>query len=111
MISNVTKGAITALLAADNSATTAEREAVANALNGRVPAESHEAKPAPFPAVMSAAEVAKVTGLSVRSLRTYAARGHITPAYFAGSSRAHGYDAASVRKFIESATAKKEVAA
>ena len=111
MISNVTKAAITQLLRADNSATVAEREAVANALNGRITASTAEAKPAPFPAVMSAAEVAKVTGLSVRSLRTYAARGHIRAAYFAGSSRAHGYDADSVRKFIESATAKKEVAA
>lgn len=111
MISNLTKGAITQLLAADHGATTAEREAVANALNGRIHADTHEAKPAPFPAIMSAAEVAKVTGLSVRSLRTYAARGHIRAAYFAGSSRAHGYDADSVKRFIEAATAKKEVAA
>ena len=110
MISNVTKGAIVALIAADNGATKAEREAVENALNGQTATAQTVPTAAPFPAVMSAEQAAQVTGLSPRSLRTYAARGHLTPAYYAGSTRAHGYLAESVRRFIESATTKKEVA-
>ena len=95
MITDVTRSAIAALLAADKTATKAERDVVLAALDGRQ-AERLTA----FPSILPAADVAKLTSLSTRSLRSYARRGYLRPAYFAGSSRAWGYHADSVREFI-----------
>ena len=50
-----------------------------------------------------AQQVARVTNLSTRSLRSYARRGLLRPVYYGGSSRAWGYHADSVRAFIENA--------
>ena len=82
-------------------ATPAQKAAALAALRGEatIPADG-----GPFPSVMSAQQVARVTNLSTRSLRSYARRGLLRPVYFGGSSRAWGYHASSVRQFIESAT-------
>ena len=82
------------------TATPSQKEAALAALRGEatVPAGG-----APFPSVMSAEQVARVTNLSTRSLRSYARRGLLRPAYYGSSSRAWGYHADSVRAFIESA--------
>jgi len=87
-------------LAAYLAATPAQKAAALAALRGEatIPAGG-----APFPSVMSAAEVSRLTNLCTRSLRSYARRGLLRPAYYGSSSRAWGYHADSVRAFIESA--------
>ena len=102
MMSPQTNAAIRALLAADTGMSAEERTALLDALEGK-PA-TVTAAPAPMPSVLSAAETSRLTNLSPRSLRTYARRGLIKPCYYAGSTRAWGYHADSVRNFIASAT-------
>ena len=87
-------------LAAYLAATPAQKTAALAALRGEatVPAGG-----APFPSVMSAEQVARVTNLCPRSLRSYARKGLLRPVYYGGSSRAWGYHADSVRAFIENA--------
>lgn len=102
MMSPQTNAAIRALLAADTGMSADERTALLDALDGK-PATA-TATPAPMPSVLSAAETSRLTNLSPRSLRTYARRGLIKPCYYAGSNRAWGYHADSVRNFIATAT-------
>ena len=88
------------LIAAWPQATDAQKAAALAALRGEatIPADG-----GPFPSVMSAEQVARVTNLCPRSLRSYARKGLLRPAYYGGSSRAWGYHADSVRAFIENA--------
>lgn len=102
MMSPQTNAAIRALLAADTAMSADERTALLDALEGK--SATATAAPAPMPSVLSAAETSRLTNLSPRSLRTYARRGLIQPCYYAGSHRAWGYHADSVRNFIATAT-------
>lgn len=108
MISNITKSAILQLYSSDPGATPAGKEALGMVLNGQMPVAQGTPVADTFPTVMSAEQVAAVTGLCPRSLRTYARRGCIKAAYYAGSSRAHGYLAESVKNFIQEATKGKK---
>jgi hypothetical protein len=56
--------------------------------------------------ILSAAEVARLTNLTPRSLRTYARRGFLKPAVFCGGKRSWGYSARSVQEFIDGALAR-----
>lgn len=56
--------------------------------------------------ILSAAEVARLTHLTTRSLRTYARRGFLRPAVFCGGKRSWGYSARSVQEFIDGALAR-----
>lgn len=103
MISPQTNAAIRALLAADAGMSADERTALLDAIEGKATAST---APAPMPSILSAAETSRLTNLSPRSLRTYARRGLIKPCYYAGSTRAWGYHADSVRNFIATATRK-----
>ena len=102
MMSPQTSAAIRALIAADTAMSADERTSIIDALEGK-PATA-TAAPAPMPSVLSSAETARLTNLSPRSLRTYARRGLIKACYYAGSNRAWGYHADSVRNFIATAT-------
>ena len=81
----------------------ATEEQRANAL-AALTGESSPAAGSNFPSVLSPRRVAELTSLSTRSLRDYARRGLLRPAYVGGAKkRCWGYSAASVRAFIENA--------
>ena len=90
-----------ALMAAWPRATDEQKAAAMAALTGAtIPANGCGM----FPRVISAAETARLCNLSPRSLRSYARRGLLRPAYFGGSQkRSWGYSAASVRDFLQRA--------
>lgn len=97
-----TKECIRTILAADTSATAAEREAVLLALDGQLkPADGGGAPK--LPEILSIDEVARLLGgISRMTVFRLAREGKIRRAYLSdGRQRARGYHADSVRAFIE----------
>ena len=97
---DTTKAAITALLAADLTATRQEREAITAALSGK-PAQAQAA----MDRVLSRAEAARILGVRPHTVTDYARKGVIRPIRCGRKgARAIGYSAASVQALIGGAT-------
>ena len=96
---SATKDAILALLAADLTATKAEREAIAAALAGKpAPAQTQ----APMDRVLSRQEAARILGVQPHTITDYARQGRIRAVRCGRKgARAVGYSAASVQALME----------
>lgn len=89
-----TIAAITALACVDAGVTPREKDALCALLRGRSPA-------APSPvAVVKYPEVARLTGLSLATVKRMARGGAFTKVYNHGAAHACGVTAASVERFI-----------
>lgn len=108
---NIIRAAFSAAAAIDPAITEERTTNALLALDGMTDrAQVTKADPAAamFPPIMSPKEVAAVTKLSPRSLRTYAQRGKIRRAFYStDKKKSVGYVGSSVRAFVESAIGAK----
>ena len=97
-----TQSALRAILGTDPTVTNEEKQAwVRMIARGNPLAEVSAVAPAPLPRIVSAAEVVKLTGMTVQSVRRYARNGTFERVVGAGNVRGRGYTEASVRAFLE----------
>ena len=99
---STTQNAIRAILGADPTITNEEKQAWGRMIaRGNPLAEVSAVAAEPLPRLVSAAEVVKLTGLTVQSVRRYARRGILRRVIGAGMQRGRGYTEASVRALLE----------
>ena len=108
---NIIRAAFSAAAAIDPAITEERTTNALLALDGitdRAKVTKTDPASAMFPPIMSPKEVAAVTKLSQRSLRTYAQRGKIRRAFYStDKKKSVGYVGSSVRAFVESAIGSK----
>ena len=98
---DATKGVFRAALGTDPTITNEEKQAWSRIIAKGSPLADAPAIAAPLPRLVTAAEVARLTGLSVQCIRKYARAGTLDRVVGRGRSRGRGYTEASVRAFLE----------